>query len=110
MTSMPTILTNAELILERETRRGTLVFDETGILAVDSAMSRAPGAIDCGGDYVSPGLIEMHTDNLERHVVPRPKVLWPNGLAAALAHDAQMAAAGVTTGYDALCAGTVSGA
>jgi alpha-D-ribose 1-methylphosphonate 5-triphosphate diphosphatase len=48
----------------------------------------------------------MHTDNLERHFLPRPKVIWPNGLAAALAHDAQMAAAGVTTVYDAICVGT----
>jgi len=50
----------------------------------------------------------MHTDNLEKHFMPRPKVLWPNGLAAALAHDAQMAAAGVTTVYDAICVGTYS--
>jgi len=106
---MPTILTNAELILETETRRGTLVFDESGILSVESGTSSAPGAIDCGGDYVSPGLIEMHTDNMEKHFMPRPKVFWPNGLAAALAHDAQMAAAGVTTVFDALCAGAVSG-
>jgi alpha-D-ribose 1-methylphosphonate 5-triphosphate diphosphatase len=53
-----------------------------------------------------PGLVEMHTDNMEKHFMPRPKVFWPNGLAAALVHDAQMAAAGVTTVYDAICAGT----
>jgi len=106
---MPTILTNAELILETETKRGTLVFDDTGILSVESGASRAPGAVDCQGDYVAPGLIEMHTDNMEKHVMPRPKVFWPNGLAAALAHDAQMAAAGVTTVFDALSVGVVSG-
>jgi len=103
---MPTILTNAKLILEDEVVSGTIAFDESGILAVDQGKSSLPGAIDAKGDYVAPGLVEMHTDNMEKHFMPRPKVFWPNGLAAALVHDAQMAAAGVTTVYDAICAGT----
>ena len=103
---MQTILTNARLILETEVITGSIVFDETGILAVDQGPSGLPAAIDVGGDYVAPGLVEMHTDNMEKHFMPRPKVFWPNGLAAALVHDAQMAAAGVTTVYDAICAGT----
>ena len=75
--------------------------------ALDAAgLHILPGAIDAGGDYVAPGLVEMHTDNMEKHFMPRPKVFWPNGLAAALVHDAQMASAGVTTVYDAICAGT----
>ena len=103
---MQTVLTNARLILENEVVTGTIAFDETGITAVDQGQSSLPGAIDAGGDYVAPGLVEMHTDNMEKHFMPRPKVFWPNGLAAALVHDAQMAAAGVTTVYDAVCAGT----
>lgn len=101
-----TILTNARLILENEVVTGTIVFDEAGIRAVDQGASQLPGAIDAGGDFVAPGMVEMHTDNMEKHFMPRPKVFWPNGLAAALVHDAQMAAAGVTTVYDAVCAGT----
>ena len=103
---METILTNARLILENEVVDGTIVFDRDGIRAVDQGRSSVPGAIDAGGDHVAPGLVEMHTDNMEKHFMPRPKVFWPNGLAAALVHDAQMAAAGVTTVYDAVCAGT----
>lgn len=103
---MQTVLTNARLILENEVVTGTVVFDQTGITAVDQGLSTLPGAIDAQGDYVAPGLVEMHTDNMEKHFMPRPKVFWPNGLAAALVHDAQMAAAGVTTVYDAICAGT----
>lgn len=103
---MQTVLTNARLILENEVVTGTIAFDETGITAVDQGQSSLPDAIDAGGDYVAPGLVEMHTDNMEKHFMPRPKVFWPNGLAAALVHDAQMAAAGVTTVYDAVCAGT----
>ncbi|MGE7470403.1 alpha-D-ribose 1-methylphosphonate 5-triphosphate diphosphatase [Bosea sp. NPDC003192] len=103
---MSTILTNACLILEDEVVTGTIVFDESGIRSVDQGRSSLPEAIDVQGDYVAPGLVEMHTDNMEKHFMPRPKVFWPNGLAAALVHDAQMAAAGVTTVYDAICAGT----
>ena len=102
---MTTILTNARLILQNEIIDGTLAFDATGLRSIDHGRSSLPVAIDAEGDFVAPGLIEMHTDNLEKHYIPRPGVVWPNALAAALAHDAQMAAAGVTTVYDALCAG-----
>jgi alpha-D-ribose 1-methylphosphonate 5-triphosphate diphosphatase len=104
---MTTVLTNARLILDNEIVSGTIAFDTDGIRDVASGRSSLPGAIDVGEDYVAPGFIEMHTDNLERHFMPRPKVFWPDGLAAALAHDAQMAAAGVTTVYDAICAGVL---
>ncbi|MFO1149611.1 MAG: alpha-D-ribose 1-methylphosphonate 5-triphosphate diphosphatase [Alsobacter sp.] len=104
------ILTNLRLVTEDEIVPGTIVFDETGITAVDPGRSALPGAVDGEGDYLAPGLVEMHTDNLEKHFMPRPQVFWPNGVAAAMAHDAQMAAAGVTTVYDAVCAGTNSGA
>lgn len=102
---MTTILTNAKLILEAEVVPGTIAIENGRIVSVDQGRTSVPGAIDAGGDYVAPGLIEMHTDNLEKHFIPRPGVVWPNALAAALAHDAQMAAAGVTTVYDALCVG-----
>lgn len=102
---MTVVLTNARLVLADRIVEGTLVFDREGIREVSEGRTAAPGAIDVEGDYVAPGLIECHTDNLEKHFMPRPRVFWPNPLAAALAHDAQMAASGVTTVYDALCAG-----
>ncbi len=106
---METVLTNARLILEDEIVEGSLVFGPDGIRAIDQGKSSLASAIDAEGDFVAPGLVEMHTDNLEKHFIPRPAVIWPNGLAAAIAHDAQMAAAGVTTVYDAVCAGYESG-
>lgn len=60
---------------------------------------------DCQGDYLIPGLVELHTDNLEKHMMPRPKVIWPSAKAAFLAHDAQLAAAGITTVFDSVCIG-----
>lgn len=104
-----TVLTNAKLILESEIIEGTITFDENGIRAVDQGPSRIASAIDAGGDYISAGLIEMHTDNLEKHFMPRPGVFWPDGLAAAIAHDYELAGAGITTVYDSICAGTPYG-
>lgn len=60
--------------------------------------------VDCGGDFLVPGLIEMHTDHLEIHYSPRPGVRW-GMLSAIQAHDAQIAAAGITTVLDCLRVG-----
>src|SRR3546814_4185117 len=59
------------------------------------------------GDYLMPGLIELHTDNLEKYMNPRPGVDWPSE-SAVLAHDAQIVSAGITTVFDALAIGEVN--
>lgn len=100
------VLTNARVVTAAETLDGTVVVRGGAIVAVDAGVSRAPGAVDLAGDYLLPGLIEMHTDNLEKHVAPRPGVRWPMP-AAVLAHDAQIAGAGITTVFDALTVGEV---
>ena len=101
-----TILANAKLILEREVVTGSVLMRGAQIAAIDTG-SRVPvGAVDCGGDYVAPGLLELHTDNLERHISPRPGVEWPHG-AAILAHDRELAGAGITTVFDAMRVGSI---
>lgn len=102
---MESILTNARLVLEDRVVTGTLVHENGTIRAVDEGRSHLAAARDCEGAYLAPGLIDLHTDALEGHFLPRPKVVWPDARAAALAHDAQMAGAGVTTVFDAICAG-----
>jgi alpha-D-ribose 1-methylphosphonate 5-triphosphate diphosphatase len=99
-----TIFTNAILVLPHETMDGTLVMRGDKITAVEQGRSRAPGAIDLDGDYLIPGVVDVHTDNLERQVLPRSLARWPSR-SAMVAHDAQCAAAGVTTILDALCLG-----
>lgn len=59
------------------------------------------GAEDLGGDLLMPGLVELHTDHLEAHFVPRPKVVW-NPLASVISYDAQLATSGITTVLDSL--------
>ena len=80
---------------------GSVVVRDGAIATVERGRSTSGGAIDLEGDYLLPGLVELHTDNLEKHVAPRPGVRWPMR-GAVLAHDAQIAAAGITTVYDAL--------
>src|SRR5690348_7937809 len=99
-----TILTNALLVLPDEVLPGTLVVREGCIAEVQPGRSHAPGAIDMDGDHLMPGVIDVHTDNLERQVQPRATARWPSR-SAFMAHDAQTAAAGVTTVLDALCLG-----
>ncbi len=99
-----TILTNARLVLTDEVLLGTVVLDGERIIEVQPGRSNVPGAVDLGGDLLVPGVVDVHTDNLERQVQPRSNARWPSR-SAMLAHDAQCAAAGVTTVLDALCLG-----
>jgi alpha-D-ribose 1-methylphosphonate 5-triphosphate diphosphatase len=101
-----TILANATLVLETEVLRGSLRLAEGRIADIAEGGTIPPGAVDCGGDLVLPGLIELHTDNLERHIEPRPKVAWPH-LPAIVAHDAELASTGITTVFDALRVGSL---
>ncbi len=103
--SHETILTNARVVLPDAVVDGTVVIREGRIAEVQTGRSAAPGAEDLGGELLLPGLVEIHTDNLERHLQPRPSVYWPSPRAAVLAHDAQVAAAGITTVLDAIAVG-----
>lgn len=97
--SAETILTNARVVLADEVVSGSLLIRD-GLIA-DVWKGSARTGEDMDGDYVIPGLVELHTDHLEGHYAPRPKVRW-NPVAAVLAHDAQVATAGITTVLDAL--------
>ncbi|HYZ62966.1 MAG TPA: alpha-D-ribose 1-methylphosphonate 5-triphosphate diphosphatase [Acetobacteraceae bacterium] len=99
-----TILTNARLVLDDEVVPGTVVLEGTLIREVQPGRSNAPGAADLEGDYLLPGVVDVHTDNLERQVQPRSNARWPSR-SAMLTHDAQCAVSGVTTVLDALCLG-----
>ncbi|MFT4610436.1 MAG: alpha-D-ribose 1-methylphosphonate 5-triphosphate diphosphatase [Cellvibrionaceae bacterium] len=100
------IYTNAQLVLADSMFVGTLVVRDGVIAEIDTKVSASPTAIDINKDYLIPGLIELHTDNLEKHFTPRPKVTWP-GQPAVIAHDAQLVAAGITTVFDAIALGDV---
>jgi alpha-D-ribose 1-methylphosphonate 5-triphosphate diphosphatase len=98
------VLTNARIVLPDSVLMGSVVIDGGRIDEVQPGGSALPAAADLEGDYLIPGVIDLHTDNLERQVLPRANARWPSR-SALLAHDAQVAAAGVTTVCDALCLG-----
>ena len=99
------VFTNARIVTRDSIFNGTLTTAGTVVAEVNPGGTSAP-AIDFDGDYLLPGLVELHTDNLEKHVTPRPGAVWPI-LPAVLAHDAQIAAAGITTVFDAIALGDV---
>ena len=95
------VLTNARIVTAHEIVEGSVRVD--GGVITDIGTPGRTG-IDLGGDYLIPGLVELHTDHLETHFAPRPKVRW-KPIAAVQAHDAQIAASGITTVLDAIRVG-----
>lgn len=104
--SIETIFSNAQIVLPDRVISGTLCVHGDHIDAIDEGRSQLPNAIDLGGDFLIPGLIELHTDNLEKHFTPRPTVSWP-AMPAIFAHDAAVASAGITTVFNAVATGDV---
>ncbi|MGF1594683.1 MAG: alpha-D-ribose 1-methylphosphonate 5-triphosphate diphosphatase [Kiloniellaceae bacterium] len=98
------VFTNARIVLADEVVEGTLVLRDGRIVEVARGATAVPGAEDTEGDYILPGLVDLHTDHFEKHVLPRPGTRW-NMVSAVMAHDAQMAAGGVTTTFDCVCVG-----
>ena len=96
------VFRNAAIVLGREVIRGSLAVRDGRIAEVASGPSSL--GEDLGGDVLVPGLVELHTDHIEGHYLPRPKVRW-NMMAALQAHDAQIAASGITTVFDAIRVG-----
>ncbi|MBN8534532.1 MAG: alpha-D-ribose 1-methylphosphonate 5-triphosphate diphosphatase [Rhizobiales bacterium] len=99
----PLILENAEIVTAEHQFRGYLVALDGRIIETGEGAAPEKGQ-DLEGDYLLPGLVELHTDHLEVHFMPRPRVEWP-ALSAVLAHDAQVVGAGITTVFDALRVG-----
>jgi len=103
MTDQVTVVQNAKVVLSDDILHGWIAIADGRIL--DMGEGRAPErGLDLEGDYLIPGLVELHTDHLESHYVPRPKVRW-HPLGAVLAYDAQIASSGITTVFDSLRAG-----
>jgi alpha-D-ribose 1-methylphosphonate 5-triphosphate diphosphatase len=96
-----TVIGNARIVLvDRVIEYGWIAFAGGRIAEVGEGSAPA-GSEDAAGDLIMPGLIELHTDHLEAHYVPRPKVFW-NPIASVISYDGQLATAGITTALDSL--------
>lgn len=108
---MSLILHNAKIVLENDVMHGSVRLENGAIAEISAdphlSVDGVPGE-DMGADYLLPGLVELHTDQVESHYQPRPKRFW-DPIPAVIAHDAQMATSGVTTVFDAMRIGSGPG-
>lgn len=102
--AMSLVFRNARLVLADRVAAGTLAVHNGLIGAVDETPAAPDGALDLDGDYLLPGLVDLHSDNVENHYQPRPTMYW-DPVAAAVNHDGEVAISGITTVFDALCLG-----
>lgn len=101
------ILSNARVVLAGHVLHGSVTVENGVIADIHEGPSGKTGAVDFAGDYLLPGLVDIHTDHFEKHLYPRAHVRW-DFMRAALAHDAQIIGGGVTTVFDSLCVGATT--
>lgn len=102
------MLTNARVVLaDRVTERGWVAVAGGTIAEIGEGCAPERGE-DLAGDLLIPGLVELHTDHIEAHFMPRPKVYW-DPIAAVVSYDAQIATSGITTVLDSLRIGREEG-
>ena len=99
-----TLFTNARIVTPGDVFSGSLAMEGGLIAAVEPGHQPVRSGLDLDGDYLVPGVVELHTDVLERHAIPRPGVQWPE-VPAVLAYDSQLLGAGITTVFDSLAIG-----
>ena len=98
--------TNARVVLPDSVIDGWVSIEDGRIQGAGTGQPSATltRTHDLGGDILIPGLVELHTDHMEQHLQPRPRVQWPQR-SAVMAFDAQVAASGITTVFDCVRAG-----
>lgn len=100
------IVNNVRMVLQNEVVAGSLEMRDGIIASFSESGSSLPAALDGEGGWLLPGLVELHTDNLDKFFTPRPKVDWP-AHSAMSSHDALMVASGITTVLDAIAVGDI---
>jgi alpha-D-ribose 1-methylphosphonate 5-triphosphate diphosphatase len=97
----PLVLTNARVVLADAVIERGWVAAANGVIVEFGEGDALGHGDDLGGDMLLPGLVELHTDHIEAHYVPRPKVYW-DPVAAVVSYDGQIATSGITTVLDSL--------
>jgi alpha-D-ribose 1-methylphosphonate 5-triphosphate diphosphatase len=97
----PLILSNARLVLADTVIENGWVACTGGVIADIGEGAPPEAGQDLRGHLLTPGLVELHTDHIESHYMPRPGVYW-DPLAAVISYDAQLATSGITTVLDSL--------
>src|ERR1700676_215091 len=95
------LVTNARVVLADGVIEGGWVAAIDGKIVEVGEGGPPERGEDMDGDIVLPGLVELHTDHLEAHYVPRPKVYW-DPVGAVVSYDGMLATSGITTVLDSL--------
>jgi alpha-D-ribose 1-methylphosphonate 5-triphosphate diphosphatase len=98
-------IARARIVVPGDVIVGTVTVADGQIVEIAPGTARGRGAVDLAEDWLLPGLIDVHTDHLEKHAMPRANVFW-DPLSAALSYDAALAAAGITTAFDSMVVGS----
>src|SRR5262249_58465832 len=101
MTNEPLVLANARLVLADDVIEGGWIAAADGVIAEIGHGEPPADADDMAGDLIMPGLVELHTDHLEAHYMPRPKVHW-DPISAVVSYYGPLALFGITTLLDLL--------
>lgn len=89
------LLTNARIVLPDRVVEGSLVVENDRIADILADRHYAHG-IDLHGQWLIPGLVDLHTDYLEKEINPRPKTNFPLPIAFHMM-DQRALACGLTT-------------
>ncbi len=103
---MSLTLTNARIVTPEGVVEGALRTDSGCIASIDEGPAAGE---DMEGDLLIPGIVDLHTDNLEKHFFPRANIGW-DPVSAAIIHDGVCISLGITTVYDSLSVGSFGSA
>ncbi|NJK97546.1 MAG: alpha-D-ribose 1-methylphosphonate 5-triphosphate diphosphatase, partial [Bacteroidales bacterium] len=94
------ILTNARVVTPLTNFEGSVVI-ENGIIADIVKDRYYKEGTDLKGQWLIPGIIDIHSDYLEKEIHPRPSASFPVSFAMHFM-DARAAACGITTLFSAI--------
>ncbi|WP_242012335.1 alpha-D-ribose 1-methylphosphonate 5-triphosphate diphosphatase [Pseudodesulfovibrio cashew] len=93
---------NARVLLPGgEIRQADLRLEDGVITEVGTAGPHNGGTVNAGGLLALPGIVDLHGDGFERHIMPRPGVSFSRDLGL-LDTDRTMTANGITTAFHGL--------
>ncbi|HEY9235241.1 MULTISPECIES: alpha-D-ribose 1-methylphosphonate 5-triphosphate diphosphatase [Phenylobacterium] len=98
---------NARIVTPEDAFIGSLLVRDGKITAIDRGVSEV--GEDLEGDILMPGVIDLHTDSLEKHYFPRANIDW-SPTSAAVTHDGCGLSVGVTTVFNSLSVGSFNAA
>lgn len=94
-------INNAKIVTPESVVEGNLILEEGRIGGISRRPERSGETLDAAGRYVLPGIVDLHSDAVEKQLEPRPGVTVPEELAF-LEMDRYFASSGITTGFHAI--------